>query len=194
MTAGSTSTALLSSPFGASNVVEFRLSGSAETDFVSVPSGATSRLTTSPVLDWASTVTPPDFSSAVMTAAGEDGVTSWVTIWPFAAWTVTAMVSPVTSSVALGPDAVATRFPLASVRFTAGSLDTIEFAPISTGTFLLPGVFTWAMPEGVMAKMEVVPENRNFARRPPARVVVVPSLFFFVTGTTIQADGGWTAQ
>ena len=68
------------------------------------------------------------------------------------------------SSEADGPDADATKLPDARVSCTAGSFDTMEFSPTSTGMFGLPGVFTCAIPVGVTANKLVVPENFNLLR------------------------------
>ena len=57
------------------------------------------------------------------------------------------------------PDALATKFPDAKVRSTAGSLVEIELPSISTGLSDLPEVVNCAIPSGIIAYTLVDPEN-----------------------------------
>ena len=161
---GKASIGLLSRPGGALNVVALRSRDSVDVVFVSTPVEDTSRFTTSPLAAATKAVTPP-VASAVTFAAGASGVTSCFTTCPLAVVTVTCMFpSAEVSSEAPGPEADATKLPDARVSCTAGSFDTMEFSPTSTGMFALPGVFTCAIPVGVTANKLVVPENFNLLR------------------------------
>ena len=57
------------------------------------------------------------------------------------------------------PDALATRFPDAKVRSTAGSFVEIELPSISTGLSDLPEVVNCAIPSGIIAYTLVDAEN-----------------------------------
>ena len=160
--------ATLSSPGGASQVVAFRFRGAVSIETVSEPSEATPRRSTMPLAAWVSTSMPPDPALATILAAGDSGVTFTSTVWPSSVVTAALRPSSEISRLALGPDAVATRLPVASDSDTAGSLDTKLVAPTSTGMSALPGVEIWAMPVGVRANTLVVPGRFSLARSPLA--------------------------
>ena len=94
------------------------------------------------------------------------------------------MVPPETDKEMAAPDALATKFPDASVRSTPGSLVEIELPSISTGLFDVPGVVNCAIPSGIIAYTLVEPENLSLLR------VFFPFFFATVVADFASVDVG----